>query len=156
MPFLEKYEKDIIQWLIEETVSFVIVGGLAMKAHGIERERRDLDLLVLDTEQNKKKLLDAIGHRWPLKANKEAEFLKPLGMWRQAADPPFRGFDFAAELAGLDTRTAIKEAIWIEVDGLNMPILSVPSLIKNKMSLGTDAQQKDLDDLAALKSFVAK
>jgi hypothetical protein len=155
MPFFDNYETDLLKSLIEAKVTFAVFGGAAIALHGIERERGDLDLLIEDTAENKRRSLDGICRPWRLREERAADFIKPGGMWRQLPQDDFRGFDLASKIAGIDNAACLASVEWMKVDNLSVPVASVASLIANKEALGVQAQGKDDADLEALRSLVA-
>ncbi len=53
---LSTYQASFATALIDAEVEFVVIGGMAMKAHGINRETIDLDIFVSRTSQNAMRL----------------------------------------------------------------------------------------------------
>lgn len=151
MPFFDKYETNLLKSLIDAKVTFAIFGGAAVSLHGVKRERHDLDLLIEDTVENKQRLLDNINFPRQLRQDDAAKFLQPKGMWKQASQDDFRGFDIASEVSGIDNTACLSSVVWLEVDDMDVPVASVASLIANKEALGDALQDEDLADLKALR-----
>src|SRR5258708_7530369 len=52
--------RDVLQSFHSRKVKYVIIGGIALSAHGAARNTFDLDILIEATERNAQKLLEAM------------------------------------------------------------------------------------------------
>ncbi len=131
-------------------VRYVVVGGLAVGAHGVVRATRDLDLVPAPTAANLDSLaraLEALGAEHPLGGRITCEALgRPVSMKlvtragevhvlnRMPATPPFE------HLAD--------EALTVELmEGVAAPVCSLRHLRQMK---GASARPRDAVDLAEL------
>lgn len=60
MLIAQKYYKEFIDHLNKHEVQYILVGGVAVHAHGYERYTGDVDLWVNPTGDNMSKLMNAI------------------------------------------------------------------------------------------------
>ena len=154
----------IVAALDRARVEYVIVGGLAVIAHGYERLTKDLDLVIRLQPENIARgirALQEIGYRMAIPVTPE-EFADPARRERWRAEKNmvvlklwsdehrrtpvdvfvFEPFDFARELAA---------ARWMDFGGpAKAPILALPTLIEMKRAAG---RPQDLADVAALEEL---
>jgi predicted nucleotidyltransferase len=150
----------ILRALNDADVRFLIVGGLAVVAHGYLRYTADIDL-VLDLEpQNTLRAmtaLEAIGYR-PLIPVEPKEFADKTtrDRWRkekgmlvfQMLDParPDTRIDlFVDEPFDFDKEFAA--ARWEEFAGTRAPVVSVETLVEMKKQVGRSQDLADIDQL---------
>ena len=154
----------IIRTLDGARVDYLVVGGVAVIAHGYERLTKDVDLVIgLERENITRGLraLMSIGYRLAIPTTPE-EFADParreawrrdkhmvvLKLWsdehrRTPIDVfVFEPFDFKRELAG---------AAWRDFGGpAKAPILALQTLLAMKREAG---RPQDLADVAALEAI---
>ncbi len=154
----------IARALNEAQIQYIVVGGLAVNAHGYERFTHDVDLVIgLETENITRalKTLIAVGYTPAIPISPE-EFanVENREMWRieksmlvlklwsdEHRRTPldvfiYEPFDFAAEWART-VRVSLCETVEI-------PVLCYESLIKMKIEAG---REKDLLDVSALRKI---
>lgn len=151
----------IVRGLNEAGVRYLIVGGLAVNAHGHVRYTNDLDLVIGLEPTNIRLGLDtlaslgyqpripvtseqfadaALRHRW-----KTEKGMVVLNLWndrrRETPVDVFvsEPFDFAAELR--------RAKLFPLAEGLAAPIVALPALMQLKKEAG---RPRDLDDIAEL------
>jgi hypothetical protein len=157
--------RQITTALNEASVRYVVVGGLAVVAHGYVRATMDVDLVIDLARDNLVKALGAlekIGFRPRLPVSKEQfadpemreRWIEEKGMvvfplWNPEAPTLIidvfvqSPFDFDAEY---------KKAAWIDLDDdLTIPFVAKDSLIRMKQDAG---RPKDMDDIEHLKKEV--
>ena len=145
-------------------VRYLIVGGLAVVAHGYPRLTVDVDI-VLNLERENvlraMRALDVIGYR-PLVPVKSEQFADETlrESWRkekhmivfQLANlnrPSTRLDIFVSEPFDFDEEYA--QAEWLDVAGIPSPILRIETLIEMKRA---SARPKDLGDAGELKKLL--
>lgn len=155
----------IVRALNQAGVKYLIVGGIAVNAHGYVRLTRDIDIvLALDPANAAKGLntLLAIGYQMSIPARPE-EFADAqvrlnwirnkrmivLKLWsdehrRTPVDIfVYEPFDFAAES---------QNANILEVyPGLSAPVVSLPTLLQMKRSAGRPQDMIDVEELLRIK-----
>jgi hypothetical protein len=153
--------KSIVQTLNTNHVRYLLVGGLAVNAHGYVRATQDVDLVIwLDPENIKRAFpaLEEVGYRpqQPLKAEdfgnhelreqwRMEKGMVVLKMWNDQ-DPGtaldifvYEPFDFKTEF----TRARIEEV----EPGLFVPVVSLGTLLRMKEEAGRAKDLMDLDYL---------
>lgn len=141
---LAKDYADMITELNRFEVDYVIVGAYAMSVFGYTRATGDIDILSNPKEDNVEKLwhaLEAFGA--PLSEVTKEDFLTE-GTVFQIGIAPLR-IDILTTIDGVNF-----EEIQVEyhiTDGLNIPYIDLPALIKNKRSTGRLRDLADCEEL---------
>lgn len=151
---------EILRVLSANSVEFVVIGGLAVQAHGYIRMTRDLDIIVRPEMVNLTRLSEAL-------AELEAELVKPGTMKLHnphqllrapliATNTKFGRLDVVhvEHVAGppksYDALRA--DALVIELNGVDVPVAGLPDLIRMKRAAG---REHDLADIEALTRDLA-
>jgi hypothetical protein len=156
----------IFKGLNQIRVEYIVVGGLAVNLHGIPRMTYDIDLVISLEPKNILKLvsrLTAWGYRprAPVDPHELADEAKRR-FWVE--DKGMMAFSFYGEklpIGEIDLLIAspipyaeLKErAIFIELQGENVPLVSIPDLIQLKLKAG---RNQDLSDIEHLKLIMEK
>jgi len=157
--------ETIVRVLNDAGVQYLVVGGVAVNAHGFVRLTRDIDLVLRLESQNVLRGLTAlfqIGYRLAVPGRVE-DFANPqireqwrreknmivLKLWsdRHQRTPVdifvYEPFDFMAEW---------KRACPMEISpGLMAPMLSVEALIQMKREAGRPQDQIDVEELQRIR-----
>jgi predicted nucleotidyltransferase len=152
----------IVRALNEAGIRYLVVGGLAVNAHGYARMTRDLDLVIQlepgNTERGLRALLE-IGYRLMI-PEQPAAFADPAQReaWRRD-----KGMIVLKLWSDEHRRTPVdvfvyepfpfdeeyKVAAWVEVaPGLKASVVSLPTLLQMKREAG---RPRDLDDINELQ-----
>jgi predicted nucleotidyltransferase len=152
----------IVRALNDAGIRYLMVGGLAVNAHGYARMTRDVDLVIQlepsNTERGLRALLDA-GYRLMIPEPPEA-FADPAKReaWRRE-----KGMIVLKLWSDEHRRTPVdvfvyepfpfdreyEAAVWVEVaPGLKAPVVSLPTLLQMKREAG---RPRDLDDINELQ-----
>ncbi|MBY3210073.1 nucleotidyltransferase [Rhizobium laguerreae] len=140
-PFYDPVENEILSFLVNNGVRFVVIGGAAAQYHGVERARDDLDILLDPSPGNAARFVGSLQHRFPTLAASVERIAQPTLQIRIGE------IDVLTSAAGLETSEAIDAALPVYFEGGMVPVLSKAHLIATKRARG-DA--KDYSDLAAL------
>ena len=138
--------KDMLQVLLDNNVKFLLVGAYAMGAHGYPRATGDIDIWVEPTVENSPKVyrsMEAFGA--PLHDIDESTFTTPSVVFQIGIAP--RRIDIITTLSGIEFDDAYQQRQIIELEGMNIPILSFDDLIRNKRATGRDKDRLDADRL---------
>jgi predicted nucleotidyltransferase len=128
---------EILEALSRGGVDFVLVGGIAVQAHGYIRATRDLDVIPRSSPANSRRLSNAL-------AELEAE---ELGRRTPVVRYSTRHgrldlVDFDADFDQLRDR-----ALLVELDGFEVAVAGLDDLIRMKRAAG---RPQDLTDIGAL------
>jgi predicted nucleotidyltransferase len=160
----------IVRALNDAKVEYLIVGGLAVNAHGYERSTKDVDLVIgLERENILRGLraLLAVGYQMRIPVTPE-QFADPAlrEMWRREKNMVvlqlwsdvhrrtpvnvfvYEPFDFAKEM---------KRALRLPVSGNELaPIVSYEALLKLKKAAGRSQDLTDIEKLRKLQPYRKK
>lgn len=152
---------DLFRMLEEAGVRYLVVGGVAVNLHGINRLTHDVDLMLALDADNLRRFV-SVAKRYSFKpvvpvkvddladAEKVRDWIENKGMLafglrpQNAADPTV---DILVN-PPIDFESAYLRRVVAEVAGLKVPIAAVADIIAMKTGTGRD---KDKSDIQALK-----
>lgn len=140
--------RDVIVELADAGADFLIIGGYAVAHHGHVRATLDLDVLVRPSEENARRVFEALARFGaPLTAHgvSAGDFAK-TGTVYQVGLPPHR-IDVLTSVAGVSFDDAWATRSPGEVDGRKVAYIGLDALLRNKRAAG---RKKDLADVEAL------
>jgi len=143
----------VVRALDEGSVSFVVIGGLAVIVHGYVRATEDTDVLIAPGKENRERVVAALSgldarrpdgdafdpERWEPEANLRVETAHgPVDLLHEGAAP----LTFAAVAA---------DAVQVVVEDLTIPFAGLASLVAFKRLAGRPQDQADLAALEEAK-----
>ena len=138
--------RDLLASFLKHEVEFLVVGGYALAAYGVPRATGDLDLFVLPTAENARRIVNALADfGFGSLGITEADLSKPDQVV-QLGYPPVR-VDLLTSLTGVNWEEAICDALTVRIGDLAVRIIGQRALIRNKRATG---RKRDLADLEAL------
>ena len=139
--------KEFVKLLNEHEVRYLVVGGYAVTFHGHPRYTKDIDIWLWLEPANAVKIvrmLDDFGFG-SLGLSVE-DFLEPNQVI-QLGYPPSR-IDLTTSLTGVDFEICYPKRFTVEVDGIQLAVIDLENLKKNKQATG---RLQDLADVEALE-----
>lgn len=141
--------RDILQALSAEQAKFLLVGAYALAAHGYPRATLDIDIWVMPSPENAAAVLRALQRFGaPLQLVTREDFMRDDTVFQLGVAP--RRIDLITGASGLKFEDADARAVTVEIEGLQIRVLSLADLIVNKRASG---RTKDLADVEALESL---
>jgi hypothetical protein len=155
--------KAIVQALHNADARYLIVGGLAVIAHGYPRLTVDMDIVLNLQRENVLRAieaLEAIGYR-PLAPVAGSEFAddqkrklwfhekRMLVFQLRHSDPQSTHLDIFVN-EPFDFESEYAQAEWLDIAGVPAPVLRIEALMKLKKEA---ARPKDLGDLGELEKL---
>lgn len=138
--------REFLRLLNANRVDYLLVGGYAVGLHGYPRATVDLDIWVSPTPDNATRVIDALGAFGFESASLEPRlFIDPRSLVRFGV-PPFR-IEIMTSIDGVEYEGCRNRAVSFDVEGLLVPVISLPDLKVNKRAAG---RHKDLADLENL------
>jgi Nucleotidyltransferase of unknown function (DUF6036) len=146
---------EIIGVLVANQVDFVVVGGLAVQAHGYIRFTRDLDIVVRPTVLNLSRLSEALVElEAELRTNGTLNLSDPHQL-RRAPQIPVLTRVGALDVVHVDHIAGAPKgydalrgaALVVDLHGVEVPIAGLSDLIRMKRAAG---REQDLADIEAL------
>lgn len=133
--------KEFIQLLNEHKVQYLLVGGWAVGFYGNPRATKDIDFLVATDDENITKLQQALlAFGAPTVEN--SVFQQKGNVFRMGRSPI--QIDIINEADGISFIECYEHKNIIEIDGINIAMISRNDLIKNKKASG---RHRDLADI---------
>jgi hypothetical protein len=149
---------NLLQRLARASVDFVIVGGYAGVVHGCTYTTQDIDVCCDFTPANLLALQAALSDLHPV--HRMTPGRQPLELTPENAstfknlylDTDLGHLDCLSEIQGLGGFAQVKQAsIHIEVEGLELHVLSLDALIRAKEALHRPRDRQALRQLKALQ-----
>jgi predicted nucleotidyltransferase len=135
--------------LFKFDVKFIVVGGFAVNFYGYNRNTGDLDLLLEDSAENRKRLRNAF-RELGLGDFKELESIPFLAGWTDISLDFGLRLDLMSSLKGLEDYNFEQlktKATIVELDGVLVDFLDYQSLIKTKVVCGRPKDILDIEEL---------
>jgi hypothetical protein len=146
---IEKDFKEFIALLNENKVKYLIVGGFAFAFYVEPRYTKDIDILIEASEENSKKIIDALtAFGFGNVGLKEENFQKPDQII-QLGYAPVR-IDIITSIAGVTFESAWKNKIEGKYGDIACFFISKEDLILNKQKTG---RPQDITDVKKLKKI---
>jgi predicted nucleotidyltransferase len=142
-------ELRVLGAFINAEVRFIIIGGRAVQFHGHKRLTKDLDLLIEASQQNGKKLMEAL-------KSLGTTFTKPEALEKLSEDRRVKGsvcfypVEYLTAINGVRFVDAWADAVPATVEGVTVHVLSKPHLIVSKQNTG---RALDAEDVKALSGY---
>lgn len=150
--------EPILKSLIEQEVEFVIVGGVAITAHGSAYLTQDLDFCYSRTNENLKKIVTALSEYSPRFRGFPAElpFVFDISTLRNGTNFTFKttigDVDLLGEVAGVGNFDGVlKSSEYKSLFGFRVRVLTIDGLIKAKTAAGRTKDLLILPELKALR-----
>lgn len=138
--------KEMLQILSGNEVKFLLVGAYAMGAYGHLRATGDIDIWVWATTENSEKIYNSLKQFGaPLSEINKNSFAEQGVVFQIGVAP--RRIDILSRIDGVDFEDAYKEREIINIEGMDVPLISKQHLIKNKLATGRKKDELDAEQL---------
>ena len=135
--------RDILSAFTDAGVEYLLVGAYALAAHGLVRGTGDIDLWVRPTAENAERIHRALlAFGAPAEHFAAEDFTKPDAVV-QLGVPPLR-VDILTTISGVGFPEAWEGRTMVELDGIDVPVLSRAHLVANKRSADRPKDRLDL------------
>lgn len=135
-----------LKLLNEQGVEYLLVGGYAVAIHGHPRFTADMDIWVAVSQANAERIVQALeifGFGGP--HLKPEIFLSPDQMTKLGREP--MKIEILNSVSGLEFDGAWSRAMRVEIDGVQVPVISLADLRTNKTASARPQDLADLDNL---------
>ena len=138
--------KEFLKLLNENQVRYLLIGGYAVGIHGYPRATGDMDIWIASDVINSERLAHVVrlfGFDLPEVTSecfRKSDTIIRMGM------PPLM-IELFVDVTGLSFEDCHAKREIKEVDNLEISVIDLNSLIKNKKTVG---RHKDLDDIENL------
>lgn len=142
--------KEILQNLSDNKVKFLVVGAYAMGVYGYPRATGDFDIWIENSPENSKRVYRALAQFGaPLAKIAEETFCEKNIVFQIGVAP--RRIDIITAIDGVDFKKAYSHRKKIKLDRITIPFISLPDLIKNKLSTKREKDKLDVKYLRKIK-----
>lgn len=138
--------KEFLKLLNDKGVEYLLIGGYAVAYYGYPRATNDIDIWIATDTLNAERVVNALvefGFDTPDLSI--GLFLEPNRIVRMGM-PPMR-IEIATTISGVEFEECYRAGTKVNVDGIEVPIISLDHLKINKRASG---RFKDLNDLENL------
>ncbi|MET0304722.1 MAG: hypothetical protein ABW196_00655 [Solirubrobacterales bacterium] len=147
--------RSLLELLHAKEVRFVVIGGVAVAAHGYVRGTADLDLVPDPDPQNLKKvaqILDELEATLPTAGDRRFDLKSDAGVIRRGgnvtADTRFGGLDVVQRAQGVPSYSQlVADAVETELLGTPVRVCSLTRLREMKVAQGRPEDKADLANL---------
>ena len=144
IPKLAADFREFLKLLGSNKVEYLLIGGYAVGIYGYVRATNDLDVWVRISPTNAMKLERAL-NEFGFKSAQAKLFLATGNVVRMGVTP--MRIEIPTTISGADFDACYRERSLVQMDGLEVPVISLARLRQNKMAA---ARAKDLADLENL------
>jgi hypothetical protein len=138
--------KEFLRLLNENSVRYLLIGGYAVGYHGYPRATEDMDIWVAIHPDNAERLVSVLrSFGFDLPELKPELFLKEKQIVRMGV-PPLK-LEICTFISGVDFDECYRTRVVDELDGVEVSLIDLENLKKNKRASG---RAKDLADLERL------
>ena len=138
--------KEFLRLLNSHEVAYLLIGGLAVGYHGYPRATGDMDIWVgIDQKNAQRLVLTLKDFGFDLPEINDSIFMQENKVFRMG-NPPIR-IELLTTISGVDFSECYDNRVEDEIDGINVKIIDLENLKKNKRACG---RYRDLDDLEKL------
>jgi hypothetical protein len=147
--------RSLLELLHEREVRFVVIGGVAVAAHGYVRGTADLDLVPDPDPENLKRVtavLDELKSTLPTAKDRRFDPTSDAGVIRRGgnvtADTDFGGLDVVQRARGVPSYSQLDaDAVSTELLGIPVRVCSLSRLREMKEAQGRPQDKADLANL---------
>lgn len=143
--------REMLQCLSGENVSFLLIGAYAVAAYGFPRATKDIDILVRPSAENASSLMKALARFGAPLDGVSVDDFSTEGIVFQIGNSP-RRIDILTRISGVDFQQAYERRQIVELEGIQVPVISLEDLIANKRATG---RMQDMADVERLESVRA-
>lgn len=146
MQIISKDIKSLIEILTDNGVEFAICGGHAVAYHGYPRMTMDVDILLLPTDLNAKKIMKSLEQFGFGKIGIPIEAFTNEGTAITLGEQPNQ-VDLLTSMSNQPTTEIINHSEMGELAGIKVRFVSRDDLIEAKRQAGRPKDLADLDEL---------
>lgn len=154
MSFFGSRHYEILQALLRHQVDFVLIGGHAAIYYGVRRTTSDIDILVRPTLENGQRILSAFKDLRLDATDITPEDFTINQVFTFGAEPD--AVDMLTYTKGLSTTEIFSGSQMHSIDSLDVRIIDIRDLLKNKESLDREGEKRLVDeqDILALRRIL--
>ena len=148
--FFSQDMKDLLEIFRELDVQAVLVGGFAVNYYGYTRATQDIDLLVLPSQDNAQRVMEALSRFGFGAAGIPRELFEREGGVVHLGSEPNR-IDLLTHLRGVSNDQVFSNRIQAELETIPIDVIALPDLIAAKRA---SSRTRDLADAVELEKLL--
>ena len=138
--------KEFLKLLKEHDVKYLLIGGYAVGYHGYARATEDMDIWVAVHPDNAQKLVSAMKSFGMEDPSLKPELFMQKPKIIRIGFPPLR-LEINTSIDGIEFEECYKARITDYFDGVEVSIIDLENLKKNKKASGRAKDIADLEEL---------
>jgi hypothetical protein len=156
MTTLSAYQSSVAEALLAANIDFVVVGGMAMRAHGMNRETNDLDLLVSRTQFNAERLQPVLASFTPAPNFRlTVEMLQLPKKLISLPNQTTKEVDLLTSIGALDFELSVQQSFSANFGHVELQVIGLEELLYTKVvsassNLAVEARIRDQADIDAI------
>jgi hypothetical protein len=140
--------KELFELLNANNVRYLMLGGYAVGAYGYPRTTNDIDIFVSSDEINTENLIRCLTQFGFVEPISRDAISQPRSLIEMGVEPiKIQLLNFAD---GIEFDTAFTRRSILEIEGIEVSVVSKDDLIRNKKAVG---RYKDLADVERLEQI---
>ena len=139
--------REFLKLLNSRNVRYLLIGGYAVGYHGYSRATADMDLWIDIDPDNAARVVSVLREFGFASAELEPSLFLDEGKIVRMGVPPLR-IEILTTISGVSFGDCYSQRVTAQIDGLEVPVISLEQLKVNKRASG---RFKDLADLDQLK-----
>ena len=129
----------------------MLVGAYAVAVHGLPRATGDIDLWIKCSQNNADRVWSALARFGaPVSNLSKQGFITPGTVVHLGVTP--RRIDILTQITGVDYEEAEQDQVFINIEGLKIPVIGLLHLIQNKNAVARPQDKADVARLEKLQS----
>jgi hypothetical protein len=140
--------RDFFKFLNEEKVEYLLIGGWAVGVHGCPRYTADLDVWIARTPENAAKVVEALERFGFSHGEVNRDLVLKDGNIIRMGFPPMR-IEISNRISGVEFDDCVPRRVVADMDGIEVPVIGLQDLLKNKKASGRPKHVIDIDNLTA-------
>ncbi len=150
--FIDKHQ-ELLKYLLEKHVDFIVIGGYSVIFHGYPRSTGDVDLWIKPDNDNREKIISALSkldlYEEDLHQLSNIDFNEHVvfSIWE---DP--EKVDFITRINLINYEEADQRKIIAKVDGIKIPFLHLDDLVRSKFNTGRLKDKADIEELQKIQN----
>jgi len=142
---MNRHFVEMLHALSDAGAKFLVVGAQALAAHGYVRATKDLDIWIAPTEENAKRVWEALANFGaPLQQLTKSDLMTPGTIFQIGIDPS--RIDIITDI-GIDWTRAWANRVVQRMDDMDVPSLGKDELIEAKRLAGRPEDLRDIEIL---------
>lgn len=149
MTQLEETIIHIDDFFREHRIEYVIIGGISVILHGLQRTTQDVDITISTDIESLQPIAEKILKRFTAKKPEPIKFFEQFFVLPVIDEHTSLGIDISAGVGNFD-KNVIRRAVKKKIAGREIPCCSIEDLIIYKLAASRERDKSDVDFLFQL------